>query len=211
MQIELPRDQVFAGFANYDKGRMVIHTSLRLATVTLRWSPRGLASDEEVATAMASLTDPSQGPPREADSLAAIPVPAGLEGRSFRVRTAGRPSEMVITSYVVCGRRLISLATAGAVRGVQSLHERMLASLRCEPDAAEEATLNPRPASPNPFPWMSRRKPGLGYRATNVQRALDPLRSLVIPGAPALKLPPPGGEAQRNRRRTARSPTDPCT
>ena len=105
---------------------------------------------------------------------------------------AARTSETVICSTVVCGRRLITLATGGTTRGVQGLHERILASLRCDPDPAEESTLHPRVATPNPFPWTA---PGFGHRTTNVQRALDPARSLLMRGAPALQLRPPGLEA----------------
>jgi hypothetical protein len=194
MQIDLPRDQGDVGYTNYGRGRMVINTSARLATVVLVWSPGVLPSDEEIATAMASLAGPSDGPPPEAGTLT-IPLPAGLEGRSFRVRTSDRPSQTVFSTVVLCGRRLITLSTGGPGRGVQGLHERMLATLRCEPDAAEEAMLQPRVATPNPFPWTSPRKPGFGYRGNNVQHALDPARSLLMPGAPRLQLRPPGTEA----------------
>jgi hypothetical protein len=67
-----------------------------------------------------------------------VPLPNDLKGRSWNAEIDG---QKVWSTYLACGGRHISLVTGGHTDLVRTLHRMTVASVRCRPDAAMEATL----------------------------------------------------------------------
>jgi len=127
--------------ADYRVGKWRVETPLKRAIVLVRWEMGG-ALDDELVTLMANAMAGAMTA-KEIDRDVPVSVPGGLSARSWRM-TLGEGISYWGTA-VVCGRRRITILTTGRALGVDRLHRRVAATLRCSPDAAREALLGDLP------------------------------------------------------------------
>ena len=109
-------------------------------TVDVNWEPGERLAEEEVASIagalVAAIPELGRTEPR------AFSVPADADARS--VSLSGKERTLTMT-LLVCGARRISILSGSSVRDPDGLHQRILASLRCEVDPAEEEKVGAPP------------------------------------------------------------------
>jgi hypothetical protein len=142
--VAIPREgRVTGSRADYRTGQIVKQGlgGLR-AGVTIGWAAGDVLDDADAQEMNDSLALAFRSREHDIRPEAGVALPDGLRGRSWAAR---HDTVNVRLTFVACGGRRLAVITVSDLSGVDGLHRRMVATLRCRPDPAREALLDDIP------------------------------------------------------------------
>jgi hypothetical protein len=135
-EVSVPAGEVTDRAVTYAVGRLIVHTALVPALVSVRWDPQ--VTDEQELTLRMTAEAKAQG-----GTLARSEMRLG-DGQRVSLWHLSVGAEAWF-SYVRCGGRQIQITSSAGLRGVDRVHRRIVTSIRCHPDPAGEAGLGDVP------------------------------------------------------------------
>ena len=127
----------------YRSDDLAVHTWFDRLFINVSWEPGSLEDEKGMrmmAEGLARLVDaPSSAVRRDV----VVAAPDGRPTRSWTMPLGGRG--LAWGTVVACGGRRITVQTAGATGDLERMHRRIVATLRCRPDQAQEAKLSDIP------------------------------------------------------------------
>lgn len=138
MSLSLPAGVEKRKTVGYATGELVLaEVASKSGVLSVRWLP-GAVNDEEVEIVAKLAEESVQGTERRIEKWKG---PSGADVPTIVLRTAGGP---MATSLVGCGLRRIAITSVGAEL-MKTVHQQVLASFVCAPEAAREAELQGMP------------------------------------------------------------------
>jgi hypothetical protein len=134
--LSVPGGEVDHESIAYPVGRFTVHTAPAAAAIIVRWDPQ-FGNPEDLTDRFADSARAQGGSSERMDLMLA-------DGRKAPLWHMRIGSDVWI-SIVSCGARQIRITTSASLRGSERLHRRIVASLRCHPDAAAEADVGDVP------------------------------------------------------------------
>jgi len=141
--IDLPRGTQQDRPSSYAQGQRTVRAAAFSAVNAVAWRPGRFLDDQSFeyglqatlrALAAASETVTSEKVTKNIE----VPLPKGLEGRSWKLEM---PDREFWSTEMACGGRHVSIVTMSNAALAPKLHRKVVASVRCRPQAAMEATL----------------------------------------------------------------------
>jgi hypothetical protein len=136
--IDLPRGNHEGRPTSYASGQRTIRVDKNDAFCAVQWRPGRYLDDQNfekgITATLLGLGTKTGTVARDVD----VPLPNGLEGRSWTVEMGRRK---LWSTALACGGRHVSILTISLADLATRLHATIVASVRCRPEPAMEATL----------------------------------------------------------------------
>jgi hypothetical protein len=128
--LDLPSGDIRSEDHSYATGKLMIAKNGATSVFAVQWEPGGKLEPDELKMA-ATMIAPALGAGAGPSSVTQI---AGIDTIRF-----GSDKGQFELSMIPCGVRHVMIATGGS-SGIETLHQRILASFVCHPDPAQEKT-----------------------------------------------------------------------
>jgi hypothetical protein len=136
--IDLPRGTRVDRLNSYSAGQRTVRADKADAASVVQWRPGRYLDDQHfnigITAVLLGLGSKTENVRRDV----VVPLPIGIEGRSWSAEIEGR---QLWSTFLACGGRHVSLLTMSRGGLARRLHRRVVASVRCQPEAAMEAAL----------------------------------------------------------------------
>ncbi|HTL35940.1 MAG TPA: hypothetical protein VL326_22575 [Kofleriaceae bacterium] len=136
--VALPAGEKATEAVAYPAGSIMLkHVGDGSGVVVISWEPGGKITSDELRTMLPIFTKAMQT--KDENGTTKLGSIAGPDGKPIDTVTFDTDNLDLELSMLTCGVRHMMIATAAA-SGVMPLHQRIVASFECKPDAAQEST-----------------------------------------------------------------------